>query len=194
MRVDYDDPVRDQYAIIQLPENFEMVIGPPDGPKTVPELTENFFKTYPDLKWYGLLGDDVVAKTYGWDTQLIEAAGDWNMAYCHDGINNERHFAHGVIGGELMRCIGSFLVKGCSHFYIDTALFEIGKATGSLRYLPDVRLEHIHFTAFPEELDETYARVRARPEVSRDSIAFNNWLSYEFPQIVQRVLNNRPAL
>lgn len=165
-----DDDDYDKYMDINLPKGWFFIINEPmDG--TGP-ITNAFLERYPNEPWYGLLGDDVIPRTQGWDKKLIAAAGSNGVAYGNDLINAERHAAHPVVGGDMVRSLGWLALPGCKRIYIDDALMEVAKRRGTLKYIPEVVLEHMHYTAGKSQFDDTYAK----PGMEEDAAIYKTWL------------------
>lgn len=120
--------------------------------------------------WYGFVADDVVPKTHKWDTRLIEVAGTDSMAVPNGGHepNGTPHF---VLGGDLVRSIGWLSLPGLNRLYIDTVWADIASARGVLRRVPEVVLEHLHFSNGKALMDSTYRK----PKKAEDKIIYENW-------------------
>lgn len=152
--LDMDDA--DKYDSVPIPKKWTVVISPRlDGTGAI---TNEFFKMFPDEPWYGLLADDVLPKTYGWDKKLIEAAGSDGLAYGDDGIHGNGHSAHPCVGGDRIRELGWLALPGCKRIYIDNALFDDAVMRGAAIYLPDVIMEHLHFSNGKSPMDATYEK------------------------------------
>lgn len=136
-------------------------------------MTNRAYRQHPEKPWYGLLSDDAVPMTFRWDVELSEAAGSDSIAYCADGINDERQASHVAIGGDLVRKLGWIILPGLVRIYGDNVLTDIGRERGALKYLPHVRLEHWHFSNGKAPMDETYAK----PEAPRDGAIYQRWVS-----------------
>lgn len=168
--VDDDDPRLDEYRVISLPEGWALDVQERIG---LGPMLNRAFEQHPEKHWYGDLSDDAMPITIGWDRALIEAAGSDGIAYCADGIRNEEQVNHFVIGGDLARELGWIILPGLVRIYGDNVLTDIGKARGVLRYLPNERLEHWHFSNGLAEYDETYRK----PEAANDAAVYLKWKS-----------------
>ena len=142
------------------------------------------FAEFPNLGWYGLLADDVVPRTDGWDQSLIEAAGTDRLAYCDDGFQGENLATHPVVGGDMIRSIGWLCCTELGHSFADTALHTIAKLSGRATYLADVRLEHMHPLAGKAASDPTY---RYAQDFVRDTWAWYKWRGRSLRPIVERL-------
>ena len=118
------------------------------------------YENFPQEKYYGFLGDDLIPQTDGWDEKLVEAAGDWNVAYPNDKFWEYGELAtHPTLGGELVRHMGWLCYPGLERTYIDTVWHAVGTHRGALKWLPDVILEHMHPLKGKAPMDDTYAKI-----------------------------------
>jgi hypothetical protein len=166
--IDDDDPLREAYEAQRLPEGWTIRAAPRDGLSAIYNAA---FRASPACDFYGVVADDIVPETNGWDRALIEAAGTDGIAWGDDGINGCAHATHLVVGGALVRDIGWLALPGLSRLYIDTAWNAIGRRRGVLRYRPDVVVRHHHFSNGLAPFDATY-RKRAKDD---DRRVFKAW-------------------
>jgi len=167
VRLDSDDPMLGGYP--DHP-NWIVCVGPR---KPLCGVYEEAFEAYPDLDWYGFLADDVLPEG-NWES-LIETAGRDGLAFGDDGINGEKHAAHFVLGGDLVREIGFLCLPGLSRLYIDTVWCDIARARGVYRYRPDVRMPHLHFSNGRAPMDATYRK----PQRDADRALYEAWRNQE---------------
>jgi len=148
-----DDDDVPKYAAIEMPKSW-ITITAPRIP--IAHRLQWAFDYTPGERYYGFLADDLLPRTEGWDQKLIEAAGDDGVAFGKDSIYNGSFASHPVVAGELVRRVGWLSLVGLQHLYVDAVWTEIGRQLGTLRYLPDVVVEHLHFSNQKAELDKTY--------------------------------------
>lgn len=168
--VDDDDPLLPVYESMPLPTSWRVVVGPRAG---LSEIYNRQLEAHPYLAWYGILADDVLPETPGWDRKLIDAALPDGMAFGDDGINGPHHATHFVLAGDLARSAGWLGLPGLSRIYIDTAWNDIALARGVRRYLPDVKLTHMHFSNGRALKDAVYRK----PDKDRDWEIYRKWRS-----------------
>lgn len=147
---------QDAYANVVLPPNWKVFINP-----KCRDLVGAFnaaFEAYPDEAFYGLMADDLVPETPGWDTALAEAATPHYIAWGNDTIWTDGSLpTHPFIGGDLARACGwlvsPYTNRHCQDFiwkdFADT--LKIGK------FLPDVVYRHLHWQCGTAPYDTTYA-------------------------------------
>ncbi len=167
IRLDDDDPMLGGYS---FHPGWTVAVGPR---KPLCGVYEEAFETYPDLDWYGFLADDVLPEV-NWES-LIETAGRDGLAFGDDGINGERHAAHFVLGGDLVREVGFLCLPGLSRIYIDTVWCDIARAKGVYRYRPDVKMPHLHFSNGRALMDATYRK----PRRDADRALYEAWRNQE---------------
>lgn len=162
---------------------YEQVILPFGWKKLVlprmylgPKLNEaaNRFSGEP---WYGILNDDHLPVTPGWERLVIDAAGSRSMAWPHD--NYAKRISAHVKGGDLVRLLGWFVCPRMNHYWLDDADELIAKAVGG-KFLEDVMVSHEHANAGRAPMDRTY---RERPSNPADKRAFEDWKRDEWPRL-----------
>lgn len=126
-----------------------------------------------DATAIGVIGDDNRFVTQGWDRVL----GAWltdhvGIAYGTDGHWGEELPTAWWLSRPIADRLG-LAPQFVRHYFMDNYWLELGRATGSIRYFPEVEIEHLHPLWGKAEEDATYAR-NAR-NVTRDRVAFKRW-------------------
>lgn len=152
--LDECDPALPSYLALTLPRGWDRRIGKRDG---LSGIYNRFFAVAPRLEWYGLIADDVVPETEGWDRRLIETAGDDGMAVPSGG-ETTGGCPHFVLGGDLVRSMGWLSLPDLDRLYIDTVWGDIAKAKGVYRDCPEIMLRHRHFSNGLAPFDKTYRK------------------------------------
>jgi len=175
--VDEDDAA--DYSKVRLPFDWLVVtnIRAPLSAKL-----NATFDAYPNEPWYGILNDDHLPITPGWEDAIIHAAGQQSMAWPHD--NYAQRISCHVKGGDLVRLLGWFVCPRMKHFWLDDADELIAKVVGG-RFLADVMVSHEHVNAGRMPMDRTY---RERPSNPADKAAFLAWKQDEWPALESRLL------
>lgn len=182
VRLDQDDPRLGEYLTTVLPSSWHVEVGPR---KPLAEIYNDVFRRFWDEEFYGMLADDLVPRTPWWDQQLVEAAASHGVAYGDDGIQHEQIATHPVIGAELARAVGWLAPPWLKFLWIDTTWTAIGRALGRLRYLPQVSMEHLHYSVGKSEHDQTYRD--HHPYGPADQEAFRAWESTEAHGLIERL-------
>lgn len=151
------------------------------------------FRDNPNEPFYGILADDIVAETRGWDRALAFAAGDWNVAYPNDLLNGERMATMPVVGGKLARALGNIIPPGFVHTKFDRAWMDVGRGIGRLKYLPDVKIKHEHWSDGKTPKDETYNRQYENIDTRIiDGARYKEWVEKEKDRDIAFILSRIP--
>lgn len=142
--VDEDDPTLHSYHSINLPAPLMYEVSAPGLPgQKVNNWISNNLQS---VDYVGVLGDDVLPRTVGWDRCLAaESQRDGGIiAYARDGIQDDRLATHPVIGKQLLQVLGWFTPPQLAHYYADNFWTISGRKLNRLRYAADIYLEHMH--------------------------------------------------
>lgn len=175
---DDNDPSRDELN--------RLVVGPPNtySLECAGELRGRVSKIWARLALISegdvllLANDDIRFRTRGWDS-IVDAAFDAfpnrvGMVWCQDGINGDCHAAFPFVSREWYEAVGHFTPGIFEFGYNDTWIYDIAKRADRLCYLPDVFIEHMHFTAGKAPMDETYKKQRRDRRWARDGELFES--------------------
>lgn len=167
VRLDEDDEFLPQYAELQIPKNWEIVVG---KRVSLSEVYNEAYREIPETYCWGFIADDVVPLTPHWDRELIKAAGSSGMAVPSGG-HDDTGTPHFFLGGELVRSVGWLSLPGLDRLYIDTVWADIASSLGALKRVPEVILEHRHFSNRKALMDQTYKKTKK----AEDRIVYENW-------------------
>ncbi len=144
------------------------------------------YKQYPNEPFYGIIGDDELVESEGWDKKLIAAAGDWCIANSNDRWQAERRI-HGytAFGGELIRTVGYIAPPDMWHWYIDTVWEDISEPLMLRRFCRDVLTEQLHYLTGKSERDATYES--GEKHSKRDAEIYAEWKATEYDKIIKRI-------
>lgn len=174
--VDRDDAPN--YKWIRLPDGWEVNVGPR---MYLSEKLNLGFKYKPDEPWYGILNDDHVPKTQGWDLRLVEAVKSQKIVWPLD--NYADRISTPVFDGDLVRALGWVAPPELRHFYIDDVHELLAECLGCLR-LESVMVSHEHVNAGRMRPDRTYLE---RPNNQQDRTAYMKWCRDKWPEIRKRI-------
>lgn len=179
--LDQDDA--DKYQKIRLPFGWRKLVMPRLW--LSPKLNIAF-DTFPDEPWYGILNDDHVPMTSGWEPAMIEA-GAKGIAWPDD--NYAKRISSHVKSGDLCRLLGWFVCPALKHYYLDDVDELLSVAVGGT-YLQQVVVSHEHANAGRAPMDRTYLE---RPNPALDKRAFLEWKEKEWPAVLERIQMRRAA-
>jgi hypothetical protein len=165
---------------------FALDPGTPEFPEKIPQTvlteptgnmraaTNQAAKLYQDtFDILGFIGDDHRFRTYGWDVRIEEALKDGGMAYGDDGVQGEALPTQWFVTSDIVRVLGWLALPVCNHFYLDNAWIDLANAAKCRHYLPDVVIEHMHFSYGKSEIDDSYRY--AMMVGSGDAYAYQQW-------------------
>jgi hypothetical protein len=168
--IDTDDPRMQQYRNNEEKNFFPTVFNVYDKPQSVSKswnvLAE---KAMYESKVWGadvlIMGnDDQVYLTKDWDIKLQEEIEKYDDdIYCcwfEDLINGKSHCSFPIISKKWYETLGYF-TPGIFHFgYNDTWVYDIAKRIDRCHFIPEVTVEHLHFSTGKVQMDSTYHRNR----------------------------------
>lgn len=169
--VDEDDPYLEAY-LEMLPRNA-VAVGSSNrlGP-WLNIASETHVDNYDII---GFIGDDVISRTYAWDEDVREAYCEHMIAYPNDGWQGEGLPTSVFMDADLIATLGYMVNPHFKHLYIDNHWKRLGEELGTLTYLHEVNMEHMHPFAGKAADDATY-QVANHPDMySVDGAAFKIW-------------------
>jgi hypothetical protein len=181
VRLDSCDPELEKLLSLPWPAEFEIKVGDREGLSC---SINEVFKQYPDRPWYGILADDLLPHTQGWDQALIDACGSWNISYANDGGDRDWP-THPCVGGELIRAIGWFGFPCCHHYFTDTVWKYLGERLNNITRLDHVIVEHLHYSLGKSQKDQIYEQSNSHWQ--SDKRAYRDWTRSQGPQLVERL-------
>ena len=112
-----------------------------------------------DILWHG--NDDIVFRTSGWDKVILdafEACKDKILfVYPANGNPKQQSGTHGFLHRNWVDVIGYFTAPYFSSDCCDGWLNEVAISLGRRVFVPNVLLEHMHFTLKKSSMDSVYA-------------------------------------
>lgn len=114
----------------------------------------------------GQIGDDHHPRTPGWDVAVEDAMKPLGVVYCNDLHQGEVLPTAAFLDAEIVRRLGYMVPPTIQHLYMDSYFKSLGERLGTLAYLPDVVIEHMHPHAGKADMDDGYRQVNS-PEAYR---------------------------
>jgi len=181
--VDADDPTVDAYHSAWLPSDGDhpavqfIVLG--EWLPMVHKLNRCVTATAeigPNWSAIAFLGDDHVPRTPGWVRAVLDACADGPaIVYGRDGLQDERLPTWWAMTTDIIKTQGRIVPADVEHLYCDNAIKDLGEASGCLRYLPGVLIEHMHPVAGKGRVDAGYSRVNSREQYDKDQESYLRW-------------------
>jgi hypothetical protein len=154
--VDYDDNA-EGYDALDLPPSW--FIHYTSG-ETQGEKIAEVWDLVRDSAWLGLIGDDCVPETPGWDKLLVDRLDGSNFVSCDDGwLAPQRVGNCWAISGPLVRAVGYVFPVGLQHLYVDDVWETIGREAGCWTRAMRVMVRHRHVLRGDAPADETHEKV-----------------------------------
>ncbi len=159
--VDHQDWADNNEAYLQIEEtlpvnwHFAQTAGETQGDKL-----RELWPVLEGCAWLGLIGDDCVPETPGWDQLLVHELDCWNLVSCNDGWQAPKRLGNcWIMSGPLVRAVGYIFPPGMHHLYVDNVWETIGNEAKCWSCRMDVMVRHLHVLKGEAEADETHDKV-----------------------------------
>ena len=163
------------------------------NPRMGMNCTLNFVASkYADRYDYlAFMGDDHRIRTDGWDEQLVDSiSGIKNgVAYGNDLLQGENLPTAVLLDASIVRKLGYMAPPNQRHLYLDDFWKHLGTTLGTLRYSPEVIIEHLHFTAGKSVADDLYQEVNSSSMYDNDRFAYNMYIKDDFFNDLERLIS-----
>lgn len=182
--IDRDELARGAYELIpSLTNTSSSELLPPNpvrvmvvkGGSLTEATNEAAKRVWNDDCIIGHVGDDHKFVTPGWDKTVTQVLDKPGVAYGNDLLQGPVLPTAVFMSSVIPRTLGWFALPGTRHMKIDTVWKDLGVKTGTLRYLPNVIIEHLHPSVGKSPEDEGYER--ARQSRRDDARAYKRWLA-----------------
>lgn len=149
------------------------------GPRIGPVASCNrLVELYPDYDLYGIITDDSIVTTPGWDDWaeqvLRHAPGRICVISPHHSYGD--HVDMPFVTKEWIKATGWYACPDCYHYSWPTVTGLIGEMS-AIVHAPEHKFSITH-----DYIEGTYPERR-----SRDALAFYDFMSLKLPQVVERV-------
>jgi hypothetical protein len=137
----------------------------------------------------GFMGDDHVPVTAGWAGRYLEVLRGLGSGMVwgddlHRGPDLPTQWA---VTSDIVRVLGRMVPAPVEHQFCDRAVLDVAEAAGCARYLPDVVVEHLHYSTGKAPKDAGYERVNSMERWRDDWAGYKRWRSGQFPADVAAV-------
>ena len=155
----YDDKLKDYDSIL----NGRVVIHRNPNYYT-PTANEVALSLSPGYDYYGLVDDDYIFRTAGWDVELTKTVNEkgngWGIAYCNDLWPDSsvlfRHPSVPIVSAKIIKTIGYMILPTLNHFKIDTFMRDLTEPLSLLFFREDIVIEHMHLHNGKAPTDASY--------------------------------------
>lgn len=170
------------YNAIETPSHWKRVSAPAGTP--LGGIFDLVFEKYSNEPYYGMIADDVLPETSGWDVIMADLCQPDKIVWGCDEIQNKSLPVHPFIGGELLRKLGWWSAPGLKHWYVDNVWKHIADVFNCGIYLPEVKMTHLHYVNGRSSMDRTY---RQQPPHGEDAVTYHKFMQREFPLLLKRL-------
>jgi hypothetical protein len=185
--VDYDDPKGDEY-VFELGDDYVITCNNESRGMAKP-LNYVAHKYHDKYKYFAFLGDDHRPRTADWDVKLIAALQQApSLAYGNDLLQGKRLPTMVAMTSDIVTALQGMVPPNMRHLYLDNFWKKLGEDLGSLTYLEDVIIEHMHPVAGKAAWDEGYVAVNADEVYSADALAYRNYIGSEAYEVLLKKL------
>lgn len=194
--VDPDDPELEGYLDLDLSRIFVLKERLRLG-RTLNFLARRYADQYDVI---GFMGDDHVPRTTGWEDRILEVfTMMWGaerhggppvpppVVYGNDLLQGQALPTAVFMDARIIRALTYMVPAEIVHLYADNFWKSLGEELGSLVYLPDVVIEHIHPAAGKVAMDAGYQEVNSRERDSMDRHAWERYRDESLSKAVERI-------
>lgn len=183
--VDLDDPELSAYEALKLPRWATLWI---DERRRLGGTLNHLAPMLAGINGsVGFMGDDHRPRTAGWDVAIAEACQSDSVVYGNDLIQGANLPTAVFLGSQIVRTLGWMVLPGMVHLFMDNLWKTLGEQLGTLRYLPDVIIEHVHPIAGKAEWDDGYSAANAAEVWAHDEALYREWVGYRMVDDVARI-------
>lgn len=136
----------------------------------------------------GQIGDDHHPRTPGWDVAVENAMKPLGVVYCNDLHQGEKLPTAAFLDAEIVRRLGYMVPPAIQHLYMDSYFKSLGERLGTLAYLPNVVIEHMHPHAGKSEMDDGYRQVNSREAYRTGRAAYGAYMTHRLDADLAKLL------
>jgi len=186
---DSDDPELQGYQDLGI-ENLLIFDRTQKGMARPLNLAVRYILKNHTIEHFAFLGDDHRPRTIYWDQDFRNVLDQGiGIVYGNDLLQGENLPTAVGMHGTIVRELNGMVPEGLLHLYLDNFWKQIGQDVGSLTYLPETIIEHMHPLAGKAEVDQGYIDVNAPEVYDADKIIFDQYMdSDDYRDLVRRLL------
>jgi hypothetical protein len=142
-----------------------------------------------EFGFVGFMGDDHRPRTDRWDQWVLEALNrtPGAVVYGNDLFQAHKLPTQVFMDSRIVRTLGWFAPPELRHMYLDNFWLELGRRLGTLTYLPDVVIEHMHPVVHKGDWDDTYKATNHPTIYKQDHAVFQRYVADRMADDVVRI-------
>jgi hypothetical protein len=181
----------------RLPGFIYHVVNPnPNGSKgAIFPLNEIANKIYKDYEYLGFWGDDHYPQTKNWNLIMYEVLSKnapYAMVYGNDLIQGVKLPTEIIMDSLFIEEFNYMAHPSLTHLYCDDIWKYTGQQVNNLHYIPDVIIEHLHFTVGKSEKDNMYQINNSTECFTKNSNLYHSIIqNQDFNNKLQEIKNKK---
>ncbi|MCU1492413.1 MAG: hypothetical protein JWO62_177 [Acidimicrobiaceae bacterium] len=140
-----------------------------------------------DYHFIGSMGDDHRPRTVGWDRMICEALEQLGSGIVYgDDLGTSPVLPSAVaMTSDIVAGLGYMIPPTIAHNGAAQFWHQLGETTGRARFLPEVVVEHLHYSLGKSSIDQTYLEGADLVEEDRDR--YDAYLREDFEDALGRL-------
>jgi hypothetical protein len=136
------------------------------------------------------MGDDHRIRTKNWDSIIYEQIKNINfsIAYGNDLIQMERLPTAVIMDSKIIQRLTYMSPPSLTHLFLDNFWKDLGDRLQTLRYFPEVIIEHMHYSTGKSDKDLMYEEVNSKEMTKKDRSAYKIYLENNFENDVRKII------
>jgi hypothetical protein len=173
--VDFSDELRKEYSYKLPVESVIMIHNETKGMAyPLNYVAREFLGEFDN---FAFMGDDHRPRTANWDQLFVEELySGSDIVYGNDLFQGSALPTAVAMSAEIVKHLGGMVPDSQRHLYLDNFWLKLGQDLGSIKYMPEVIIEHCHAFNGKAPMDDNYARVNAPEVYSADKVAYDNYI------------------
>lgn len=175
---DDDNDTRDYLNSLIQENSFKVKYRSfPCGAVALSDMWNKIYETCDD-EIVMISGDDAVMRSPHWDSIIDHIFNQIPdkicLVYGRDGIHDQKFAAQFFLHREWIETAGYIFPKYYTADWADTWVFDVSKILQRALFVPDIFLEHMHWSVGKSEIDETVRLAQARRQSDNNEYMFHS--------------------
>ncbi len=138
-------------------------------------------------RFIGTMGDDHRPRTPGWDQLLCTALSEMGtgVAYGDDLATAPVLPSAAVLTSDIVASLGFVVPPVLAHHGSELFLRALGEGLGRSLFLPEVVLEHVHYSSGKSSIDHTY--LECASELDADRARYEQYMAAKWPKLLEHL-------